>query len=519
MNSKLKLSSIIVIVLFAGFISACKNNPTAVTVSTPPPIIGKQVTGDTLRGTLSGTVPNIQNGKAHPIYYMDASVIIPQGDTLLIQPGITIYMLNTGSTNAKGSPDFQVFGSLICAGQKGAPIYLTVPAALRKYSALTDNTSNSLWGGIEGAGPTNSLNQTPSGDIILKWTHIEFAGATSVVGDPIVKSGGTRYALWFNSPTANFIMEDSWITGSTDDPLRVTTGRISIFRNVVECASPNTGDFNMKVGTVGDIAYNLFIGIATNGPKLANPNGGPIPCNVNIYNNTIVTGGWRVNKPSRAGSINIEDGARGTVFNNLIVNCRTGFRLYDQPTLPDTANTQYGYQWYYGSVDTIVHLFYPNVNNVGGIEKPKPGDVAGLAKANDPKFVSYNVDQFPASVFAIFPASFGGQNDQTPYPALNLMRSMDENGNQRFVDVPTNAFKSDFHLAPGSPAANHAYTGIVKTNSGTSLSVPMTVDQKPGSSPLVPVATDVNHVFGTYGVKGLGADYGAYQTDGSGNQQ
>jgi hypothetical protein len=517
MNSKLKLSSIIAVVLLAAFMSACKSdNSTQVTVSTPPPVIGKQVTGDTLRGTLSGTVPNTQNGKAHPIYYMDASVIIPKGDTLLIQSGITIYMLNTGSANPKGSPDFQVYGSLVCAGQKGAPIYLTVPANLRQYSALTDNTSNSLWGGIEGAGATNTLTGAASGDIILKWTHIEFAGATSVVGDPIVKSGGTRYALWFNSPNANFIMEDSWITGSTDDPLRVTTGHLSIFRNVVECAAPTSGDFNMKVGAVGDIAYNLFIGGATNGPKLANPSGGPVPCNVNIYNNTVVTCGWRVNKPSRAGSINIEDGARGTVFNNLIVNCRTGFRLYDVPTLPDTANTQYGYQYYYGSVDTIVHLFYPNVNNIGGIEAKKTGDVAGVAKQNDPKFVNYNVDQFPASAFATFPAIY---TDQLAIPAINLMRSMDENGNQRFTDVPTTAFKSDFHLTASSPAVGKGYTGAVKTNSGVTLSIPMTVDQKPGSAPLIPAATDANHVFGTYGVKGLGADYGAYQTDGTGNQQ
>ncbi|MFI5264166.1 MAG: hypothetical protein ACHQM6_06600, partial [Candidatus Kapaibacterium sp.] len=70
MNSHLKLSSIIAVLLLAGFLSACKTNPTQVNVSTPPIVIGKQVTGDTLRGTLSGTVPNTQNGKAHPIYYM-----------------------------------------------------------------------------------------------------------------------------------------------------------------------------------------------------------------------------------------------------------------------------------------------------------------------------------------------------------------------------------------------------------------------------------------------------------------
>jgi hypothetical protein len=163
--------------------------------------------------------------------------------------------------------------------------------------------------------------------------------------------------------------------------------------------------------------------------------------------------------------------------------------------------------WYYGSTDAIVHLFYPDTTNVGGLEKPKPGDVAGVAKANDPQFVAYNVEQFTASgIFNTFPTPY---SSQLPLPALNFMRSMDENGNARFLDVTT-PFKSDFHLAPGSKAIAHGYTGAVKLNNGTAVPVPIAN---------CPVATDANHIFGTYNVKGLGADYGAYQTDNSGNQQ
>lgn len=511
MNSQLKISSMIAVLLLAVFIAACSSSSTDVQVSTPPVVVGKQFSGDTLRGTIFGTVPNTypagsaKAGQPHTTYYMDSAVIVPAGDTLLIQPGITIIMLNTGQTNPAGAPEFQVYGSMICAGQKGSPIYLTAQPSKRKYASLTDINSDALWGGIECAGVGNPLAANGSGDLILKWTHVEFAGGASAVSDPIVKASGTRYAIWYENPTGHFIMEDCWVTGSTDDPLRVSGGKISIFRNVVECCAPTSGDFNFKTGTVGDVAYNLFIGICTNGPKSANTNGTSIACNVNIYNNTIVTCGWRCVKPSRAGSTNIEDGARGTVYNNLIVNCRTGFRLLDAP-LADTANTAYGYQYYYGSLDTIVHLFYPNTSNVGGLEVPKAGDVAGAAKANDPSFVSYNVEQFPASVFQTFPASYASQ---LSYPALNMMRSMDENGNPRFTDVST-TFKSDFHLAPGSKAIGKAYTGVVKLNNGTPVAVPIAN---------CPVATDANHIFGTYNTKGLGADFGAYQTDGSGNQQ
>lgn len=510
MSSQFKISSIIAVLLLAVFMSACSSTSTEVQVSTPPIVIGKQFSGDTLRGIIRGTVPNTyppgtpKAGQPHTTYYMDSSVIIQATDTLLIQPGITIIMLNTGQTNPAGAPEFQVYGSMICAGEKGKPIYLTAQPNKHNYASLTDINSDALWGGIECAGVGNSLAPNGSGDLIIKWTHIEFAGGASAVSDPIVKASGARYAVWYQNPKGNFIMEDSWLTGSTDDPLRCSGGKISIFRNVIECAAPTTGDFNMKTGTVGDIAYNVFVGIATNGPKLANTNGITPECNVNIYNNTIVTCGWRVVKPSRAGSTNIEDGARGTVFNNLIVNCRTGFRLLENP-LADTANTAYGYQYYYGSVDTIVHMFYPNKNNVGGVEVPKPGDVAGTAKANDPKFVGYNVEQFPASIFATFPASY---TSQLPYPAVNLMRSMDENGNSRFADVTT-SFKSDFHLQPASPCVGKAFTGVVKTNAGSTITIPMNLG--------IPLKSSSNPFGATQ--KGLGADFGAYQTDGSGNAQ
>ena len=268
-------------------LGACSNTASTVQISTPPPLVGKQITGDTLRRTLSGTVPNTypagtpKAGQAHTLYYMDSSVAIPAGDTLLIQPGITIIVLNT---NADGSPEFQVFGTLISYGTQSQPIYMTVQPNLRQYNLL----QTGLWGGIQCAAPKNALAPSGSGDLILHWTHIEFAGGSSGPNDPIVASKKTRYAVYFQNANSNFIMEDSWITGSVDDPIRVAGGKISFFRNVWECGSTNSGDgLNIKAGTVGDIAYNVFIGNCTNGPKLANLGTANPPLNVNIYNNTI----------------------------------------------------------------------------------------------------------------------------------------------------------------------------------------------------------------------------------------
>src|SRR5579883_474363 len=489
MTLRSTLNRTVGVALLSLLLAACSTS-TSVQVSQPPPQVGATISKDTLRGTLKGTLV-----QGHT-YYMDSNVVVAAGDTLLIQPGVTVIVLNTGISNAAGAPEFQVYGTFISAGSKDQPVYLTVAPNLRKYTSLTDVNSGALWGGIQCAAPKNGAGG--SGDLILKWTHVEFAGGSAGTNDPIVTGGGARYAIWFQNPSANFIMEDSWLTGSTDDPLRVSGGKIGIFRNVIECAAPTSGDFNMKSGTVGDIAYNLFVGVCTNGPKLANTGGINPECNVNIYNNTIVTCGWRCTKDGRAGSTDIEGGARGIEYNNLIVNSRTGFRLVGGSAIADTGNTFYDYQYYYGAADSVVKGFYP----VDGIQGKGKHDVAGTAGQNDPMFVGYSVTQVPTNLY-VSKVAFSSQQ-----PVENLMRTMDEKGNQRFNDLST-SFKSDFHLQQNSPCVGKAYTGTVKGATGSALPVPMAVvPQKSASNP-----------FGAEGVVGLGKDFGAYQMDGSGNQQ
>ena len=471
----------------------------------PPP---GAITKDTISGTLKGVL------LADSTYYMPSSVRINAGDTLLIQHGVKVIMLNTSlAQNPTGSPEFQVFGTLISEGQQGDPVYLTVPPSLRQYAALTDATSNSLWGGIQCAGPTTpGAASTGSGDLILKWTHIEFAGGSASTTDPIVTDGGSRYAVWFQSPGKNFVMEDSWVTGSTDDPIRLSGGQVYLMRNVVECTAFNSGDFNMKSGTVGDIAYNLFIGIATNGSKLANTGGVNPECNVNIYNNTYINDGWRCTKTGRAGSIDIEAGARGVVYNNLIVNCRTGYRMLGDASVGDTANTVQDYDFYYGSNDTIVTYFNPGPSNVGGIQTIGTHDVHGAAGTHNPKFVNYDVDQFNAQASTLYswPTPWSAQKN---YAAFNVMRSVDEKGNQRFTDVPA-GFKSDFHLATASPCINGAYSGTVKSHTGSTLPIPL-YPTLAGAS-----IKSASNLYGAdYSTLGLGKDFGAYQVDNSGNQQ
>ncbi len=434
----------------------------------PKNLIGQPITTDTVHGNLFGSFQTGATMLSGRTYYMDNDIIIPAGDTLLLQPGVTIIVLGT----ATNFPDFQMSGTLISMGTKLQPNYVTVLQAKRTYA----NLQAGLWGGIQ--------CDLKSGDLILHWTHLEYGGG---LGNAVGTSKKTAYVIYFQNPSSNFIMEDSWITGGTDDPVRIAGGKISVMRNVWEATSTTSGDAcNMKSGTIGDVAYNLFIGSATNGPKLANTGGINPQTNVNIYNNTIVTCGWRITLSGRAGSTDIETGARGSEYNNLIVNCRTGFRLLGGSVIADTANTFYDYQWYFGAVDSIVKYFYPS----DGIQAPKPHDKAGAVKANDPMFVAYNVNGIDPSKY-IFPISFGQQD-----PIENVKNSI------RFSDLSNN-FNSDFHLKPNSPCIGTAFTGPAP------VTIPMNA---------VTSMVSASNPFGATPV-GLGRDFGAYQSDGSGNQQ
>lgn len=462
--------------------AACSSSTTPV-ISQKEPVLGTVLSGDTLKGTYEKTTTLQQDST----YYMAGDVIIAAGDTLFIQSGVTIIVLCTPTF----FPEFQVVGTMISMGTASQPNYITVPQSQRTYQNLTAG----LWGGING--------DKASGDLILKFTHVEYGGATGSAVD------GTQndYAIVFQNPAANFIMEDSWITGGYDDPVRVSGGHISLFRNVMECTSggPNnqTGDgFNCKTGTVGDIGYNLFIGCCTNGPKLANKNAGPIQCNVNIFNNTIVTCGWRYNGTARAGSTDIEDGARGVEFNNIIVNCFTGFRLCSNP-LADTAHTYYDYQWYYANIGDSIGFsnVYPHDGVSCQVIKPHDHYPKGSSGV-DPMFVNYNVTAVANSHY-IYPSPFLGQDPMENVKTCNSSRFSDRTEN----------FSSDFHLASGSPAIGTGYTAsATQTTMPTGVTIPYTGPNQ---------VTSIYSASNPYGAKqqGLGADFGAYQTNGSGNVQ
>jgi hypothetical protein len=417
-------------------------SPRKVTASHP-------ITSDTLTGSVAGT---LLSGKT---YYFSADITINSGDTLLMEPGSRLIAIGDGKTTAT-SPQITCNGSFISLGTAANQNYITVTDALRNTSSI----GKGLWGGIQCGGT--------SGDVIIKWTHLEFAGGPAgPAADPnVFASGDPRNSLSYTNINGNFILEDSWIFGTTDDGMRLLHGHVSVMRNTFEACGTTGGEaLNLKNGCVGDVAYNLVIGAATNGFKISNSGGGPIQNKTYLYNNTILNSGFRQLKSGRGGSIDYEKGAQGKIYNNIIINCRFGLRLTPDA---DTTNTSYNNQFFYANAQSLINQFY----TVDGVAKPKGADIRSASpKDNNPRFKAYDVDQFDFSAV-------------TPPLALSKMP----------IAIITDS-SYDFSLFSSSPAYHKGNASLFKAQ--------RTVPQG-----------------GDYGAATLdpNMDMGAYPSDGTGNQ-
>ena len=468
---KLSLLAILPAMILAN--SSCKKSTSS--VSAAQITIGKTIsTSDVLCGSIKGTF------KADSTYTITCDITVNAGDTVLIQKGATLRMTNTAA--------FVVNGTFISLGTKDKPVTITDPSRVKTTGASLYGADSAYTGGWQGVycGPTCNL-------FVAKFTHFDFAGA-GLKNIPFTgPSLSDNYTIYYGNPTGTFVMEDSWIYGAKDDAVRFYGGKINIMRNTLEKFGGNGGDgFNCKGGTQGNIAYNLFIGGATNGSKASNDGGINPQCMVTMYNNTYVNCGYR-NKGSfgaRGGSAEVENQAKALVYNNIIVNCRFGYRIaggnnvtakvYHADTTYNAsdpiAQTAYGYNLMYGD-DTLPNQFVPTNIAQAVITQPQTTDIpdmktflgnsytyglqydgSSLAGKNDPKFVNY------------------------PLPNHDYMTQASVDG-------------YDFHLSSTSPAIGKGYRTF---------------------SPIASVPVSDN--FGSSGITGPGKDLGCYQVDGTGNK-
>ncbi len=469
------------IALFALLVisaSACKKHSTDnVVISVPQIQVGKPIAaGDLPAGTYKGTMLGNQT------FNVNGDITINAGDTLLIQKGVKVNM-------AKGT-NFIVNGTLISLGTSDAPVNITYKSAVKTTGASfssADSAYRGGWGGIY-CSQTAKL-------LVIKWTHLDFGGAAlqsiPFTAGPKV---GDKYIIYYGAPDGMFILEDSWIYGSPDDAIRFYGGHINMMRNTCEKMGATGGDgFNSKSGTQGNMAYNMFIGYATNATKTSN-DGGVSPQNqVAMYNNTYVNGGWRSSSALglKSGSIEIENASRGLAYNNLIVNCRYGVRVAGGVStgkvyLADTAahpgdgvisKTAYGYNFYYGDSISVVNQFVPTNITQAVVTTPQATDIPNM-KAFLPANYTFGMIYDGSSLI--------GQNNPMfvnyPLPNTNFRTQASIDG-------------FDFHLKPGSPAINKGYTGFSPVTLG--------------------IKVDPN--FGSSEITLPGKDIGCYQTNGTGN--
>jgi len=433
---------------------------------------GKSVSDSVpLAGSVKGTM------LAGKTYTIDSDIYINDNDTLFIQPGVTL--------NFRNKAGLVVLGSLYSEGTKAAPIYMTVLGVTKNntpgLSLNQDSAHIGLWKGIIGG--SNCPN------MVLKWTHIDFAGAgegnTISVLKEVNQSSGTSYDILFQNYNGNFIIEDCWIYGGTDDCIRVSDGKIHVFRNTFEKCGGSGGDIvNVKGGTVGTMAYNFFIGTAYNGQKASNKGqvvGAP-QTNIVMYNSTFVNDGTHVVPGQRGSTIDFEQGAKGAFFNNVAINCQVGYRVVNNP-VADTTNLTYGYNYQWADSLDVANQFF----TFGPVcTKPQPTDY--------PRPSTY----LPANWNYESPS----QNSYDGTPAVQQM-------NPLFVNYPLPAHfpglypweitaigSYDFHLQPSSPLIGKGTTTAV--------------------TPLIVVPVDP--VYGATEVTPPGADLGCFQSNGRGNQ-
>ncbi|KIO76141.1 hypothetical protein TH53_16645 [Pedobacter lusitanus] len=471
-----KILSIMMLLLIAASFTACqkwKQEHTDIYSYTPPaanPVSDKEPLSCNGGSTVVPVKGTMLSGKTYTVSD-GCDLVINAGDTLLLQPGVKLNM-GTGSS-------LIALGTLVSNGSKDQPNFITVPGITKNDQPggilpANDPAYAGKWKGIIG-GPTCNL-------MVLRWTHIEYAGLTEGKATATIAGSGlgNQFSILFANYNGNFIMEDSWLYGGVDDPIRISAGKVAIFRNTFEKNGVSGGDcINMKGGTVGTLAYNLFLGTATNGQKASNKGqaAGAPQTNIVMYNNTFISGGYRQIQSGRGGSINYEEGAMGMYYNNVAVNCKYGYRVVSSPTA-DIAHLSYGNNYQWGDSLSVANQFYPT----GYITKPQPTDIPSITTS----------------------ATFLPPN-YTP-GAIYDGRDAVQKNNPQFLNFPL--------PTTGHPLAQ--YNAVGNYNFRIQANSPLIGKGNTTIKPLIVVP--VNSIYGISEVTQPGTDLGCYQLSGVGNQ-
>lgn len=348
---------IIVLALLAATFSACEK-------------ANIDVDPDTGNGTVTGEISGVW--KKGSTQLIKGDIIIPEGQSLTIEEGVTVIM----DTTAK--PEIIVKGNLYAQGTAEFPIKFTVEEGARTAAKKFGR----LWGGILAAPSCTEL--------LLDHAIIEYAGATTSDASTSVKqhlykgvSGENLPALWFANVNGKLVVTNSIFRNLQEDCTYIEGGKIIFANNVFYTTGLSGGEaINFKSGCLADVAYNLVYSTNTNALKLSNSGDRTPQAYIIVYNNTMLNTGWR--RPSaKGGSIWVEATVRADIFNNMFANTRFGIKRDTKKA--EDSRSQFSNNLYYGYSQTTVNQFQPSAEIIAGTN-----DIIGKnAGDNDPKFVNY----------------------------------------------------------------------------------------------------------------------------------
>ena len=368
--------------------------------------------------------------KSGEVVHLDRHLVIPEGQSLTIEPGVTVIVSEKGVGVNHVPVEIAVKGNLYVLGTAEKPVTFTVDPALR----TSENTFKGLWGGI--------VAYESCQEMALDHVIIEYTGAQVIEGSPaaiagIYTAGDDMYPqVTTNNINGSYALTNSIIRNGASDGIYMMGGN-GIITNNTFIANGYTGGeaVNLKAGVKADVAGNVMFSPNTNGLKLSSSGQSETrgQLKATAYNNTILNAGWR-RDGEKGGCIYVEKNALVTVVNNLMVNCK--FRAMT-PKYTDPNKSDAGYD----DRSVIDYNFYAS----GSQTTPIVGDATvgnsaeGYAMSN--KNYSPNVDTH------------------------SLISSPDKLLDPAFVAFPINSVgltafaldgNWDLHLAAGSPALQGA---------------------------------------------------------------
>ena len=377
---------------------------------------GTEFPADAISGDVEGT------WEAGSTVYVGGHITVPEGKSLTIEEGVTVIFSRAGVGVNHVAIEFSVDGSLYCLGSESAPVTLTVDGA---ESIEEDKKMDGYWGGIV-AGESCE-------EMLIDHTIIEYTGGQVVEGSPAAENeyytaGDDAYPqITTNNINGRYVITNCIIRNGWSDGIYMMGGNGIIANNTFSCNGFDGAEaVNVKAGCKVDVAQNIMFSPNTNGLKLSSSGQGETrgQALIQAYNNTIINAGWR-RDGEKGGCIYVEQNARVSVFNNLLVNCK--FRAItpdlDQPASPDDGryddvNSMIDYNFYASGNEksSIVWTEDEDGEALSGVAYAYQGyaydhegydtdkvDVhskiakdATTAEELDPDFVNYNINADPS---------------------------------------------------------------------------------------------------------------------------